>query len=121
VGKNTERQRTNSDRRGKADRQSLSANTSPFTYEAGRACSITALFLESLLYSHMAGVGVEMRERDVNLLLWFAALYGLGIGIVGSLVGSFVGPQILIPAICHLLVGSTAVFFLVRRRNHQAK
>lgn len=54
-------------------------------------------------------------HRSWNLLLAVAAVYCLGMGLPGLLVGMFVGPQILVAALVHLLVGTGLVIWLLRR------
>jgi hypothetical protein len=51
-------------------------------------------------------------------VLWLIVAYGFGVGLPGTLIGAFVGPHILIPAIGHILAGAIAVYFLLRGRKN---
>ncbi|TXT31318.1 MAG: hypothetical protein FD138_2182 [Planctomycetota bacterium] len=57
-------------------------------------------------------------QRSWNLLLISAAMYCLGMGLAGSLVGMFVGWHILAAALGHLLVGIGFAIWWLRRGTH---
>ena len=56
-----------------------------------------------------------LTNRGLRAMLFLTAMYGLMIGLPGLLVGAFVGPQVLIAAVCHLVIGGAAAYFLRKK------
>jgi hypothetical protein len=55
------------------------------------------------------------RSLVIDLVIFLIALCGLFSGCQGAIVGSFVGPHILIVAACQFVVGAIAAYILCHR------